>query len=183
MKAAVWYPCFLRSSAQVTVLRRERNSEVSDAVHARQETSQDAGVRGIGDGAVGESLREADAVRGERVKCRRLDLFVAIAANMVSAESIDGDEEHVWLRDWTCWRRLCPHRRCGCRVNKKKKGQERAERFHQGSAYHNVCGMFQSTAETQGPQEKGCLCLSLGHSLTPCLGGVLAGALEPASLR
>ena len=55
------------------------------------------GVRGIGDRAVRESLREADAVGGERVEGGSFNLFVAVAADMVGAQSVDGDEEDVGL--------------------------------------------------------------------------------------
>ena len=80
------------------MLRRERNAKIRDAVHTRQQAGKDRNVRSVRDRAMGEGLAKPDTVGGERVQCGSFDLLVSIAANMIGAQRVDGDEEHVWRR-------------------------------------------------------------------------------------
>jgi len=77
------------------VLRRERNTEVGHAMHAWQKSSQDRGVRSVGDWTMREGLRETDAIGREPVKRGSFDLLVAIATNVVGAQGVDRDQEDV----------------------------------------------------------------------------------------
>src|SRR4029077_4874107 len=52
-------------------------------------------VRGVRDRAMSECLREANTIGGEGVERGGFDLLVPVAANVIGAEGIDGDEVHV----------------------------------------------------------------------------------------
>ena len=64
-------------------------------------------MRSVRDRAMSERLREADTIGGERVQCRGFDLLVPVAADMIGAQGIDGDEVHVGGD--SCREGFCPH--------------------------------------------------------------------------
>ena len=45
-----------------------------------------------------EGLREADTIGGERIECGSFNLLVSVAADMIGAQRVDGDEEDVGER-------------------------------------------------------------------------------------
>ena len=55
------------------------------------------GVRSIGDRAGSECLGETNAVFRQSIECRRLNVFVTIAVDVVGAEGVDGDQENVGM--------------------------------------------------------------------------------------
>ena len=71
--------------------------KISDAMTAGQQAGQDAGVRSVGDRAGCERMGEANAVFRQPVERRRLNVFVAVAVDVVGAEGVDGDQENVRL--------------------------------------------------------------------------------------
>ena len=79
------------------MLGRERDAEIGDAVHAGQQAGEDGGVRSVGDGTVRKGLGKPDAVSGDGVDGGSLDVLVSVAAEVVGAECVDGDEEDVGL--------------------------------------------------------------------------------------
>src|SRR6266403_1504547 len=85
--------------------RRQRHAEVADSVRTRQEPRQNAGVRTIGNRAGRERLRETDSFFCDRIERGSLNLFVAVAVHVVSAQSVNCDEKDIWaLRDILCSR-------------------------------------------------------------------------------
>src|SRR6266481_600014 len=85
--------------------RRQRHAEVADAVGARQKPSQNAGVRAICDRAGSERLRETNSFFRDRIERRSLNLVVAVAVHVVSAQSVNCDEKDIWaLCDILCSR-------------------------------------------------------------------------------
>src|ERR1700682_1861124 len=77
--------------------RCQRHGKIGHAVRTWQQASHDTGVRSVRDRAGSEGLREAYAVSCQSVECRRLNVFVAVAVNVVGAKGIDGDQENVGL--------------------------------------------------------------------------------------
>src|SRR5271156_3700442 len=63
----------------------QRDAEIGNPVDAGQQAGQNAGVCGVGDGTGREGLRKANALPGDRIQRRRLDLIVAIAVDMIGA--------------------------------------------------------------------------------------------------
>src|SRR5258708_38216379 len=61
-----------------------------------QQPGQDAGVRSVCDGTRGKSLREAKSVVGERIHCRSLNAFIAVAVDVVGTQRINGYEKDIW---------------------------------------------------------------------------------------
>ena len=105
-------------SQSTVMLWQEKDSKIGNAVHAGQEAGQDRNVRSVRDRAVREGLGEADAVGGKRIKCGRFDLLVSIAADMVGAQGIDGDQVHIG-------RRLLSGRILSPTGNRRKKTEQR----------------------------------------------------------
>ncbi len=54
-------------------------------------------MRSVGDRAGRERMGETNAVFRQSVERRRLNVFVAVAVDVVGAEGVDGDQEDVWL--------------------------------------------------------------------------------------
>jgi len=77
------------------VLRGERNAEVGNPVNAGQESGKDGGVRRVGDWAVSERLREANAVGGEGIERWSFDLLVAVTGDVVGAQRVERDQEDI----------------------------------------------------------------------------------------
>lgn len=73
----------------------KRNAEVGNAVRARQQSGEDAGMRSVGDGAGGEGLGKTDAVGVERVERGGLGQRVAVAADVIGAQGVYSDEDDV----------------------------------------------------------------------------------------
>ena len=63
-------------------------------------------MRRVGDGAVGERLREANAILGDRVDGGSFDLLVSVTGDVVGAQGVNRDEEDVGLGDGGGRRRL-----------------------------------------------------------------------------
>src|ERR1700704_2885986 len=85
--------------------RRQRHAEVADAMRTRQKPSQNAGGRAIGNRAGRKGLRETDSLFRDRIERGSLNLFVAVAVHVVSAQSVNCDEKDIWaLRDILCSR-------------------------------------------------------------------------------
>ena len=74
---------------------RQRNSEISDAVVARQQSGKDCGVRGVGDWTGCEGLGEADTIFCQGIERGSLDVVVAVAADVVRTQSVNGDKENI----------------------------------------------------------------------------------------
>ena len=77
--------------------RRQRHGKIGDAMAAGQQAGQDAGVRSVSDRAGSERLGETNAVFCQTIERRRLNVFVAVAVDVVGAEGVDGDQENVRL--------------------------------------------------------------------------------------
>src|SRR6267378_1194244 len=85
--------------------RRQRHAEVADSVRTRQKPSQNAGVRAICNRAGRECLCETDSFFRDRIERGSLNLVVAVAVQVVSAQSVNCDEKDIWgLRDILCSR-------------------------------------------------------------------------------
>src|SRR3977135_4431580 len=85
--------------------RRQRHAKVANAVGARQKPSQNAGVRAICNRAGRKGLRETDSFFRDRIESRSLNLVVAVAVHVVSAQSVNCNEKDIWgLRDTLCSR-------------------------------------------------------------------------------
>ncbi|MGD0292200.1 MAG: hypothetical protein ABSC63_21650 [Candidatus Binataceae bacterium] len=86
-----------------------------------------------------EGLREADTIGGERVECRGFDLLVSVAADMIGAQSIDGDEEHIG-GGFSWGGRLAPGCRSEpCDPDKYPDDPEKNNQpSHKRSAYHSA---------------------------------------------
>ncbi len=78
------------------VLGGEWDGKISDAMHARQKAGENRDMRGVGDRAVRESLRKANTVASQGVERGGFDLFVSVAADVISAQRVDRDEVNVW---------------------------------------------------------------------------------------
>ena len=87
----------LQQLGQRRMRRRQRHGKIGDAMRAGQQAGQDAGVRSVGDRAGCERLGEANAVFCQSIERRRLNVFVAIAVDVVGAQGVDGDQENVRL--------------------------------------------------------------------------------------
>src|SRR6202158_2036059 len=100
-----------------------------------------------------ERLRETETIGGERVERWCFDLLVSVAANMIGAQSVNGDEEHVGRRGSS--RRLLPGRRAGCLTPGRSSEQRNPEKYlgeddpqnnsqpsHKRPAYHNLSAEF-----------------------------------------
>ncbi len=59
-------------------------------------------MRSVGDRAGSECLGEANAVFRQPVERRRLNVFVAVAVDVVGAEGVDGDQKNVGLGRLLC---------------------------------------------------------------------------------
>src|SRR5439155_23527562 len=73
-------------------------SKIGDAMRTRQQPGQDGGVRSIRDRTGRKGLTESNAIGGQGIERGGFNLFVAVAVNMVSAKSINGDEKNVGRR-------------------------------------------------------------------------------------
>src|SRR6267154_1413667 len=76
----------------------QRDAEVADAVRTRQKPSQNAGVRAICNRAGRERLRETDSFFCDRVERGSLNLVIAVAVHVVSAQRVNCDEKDIWAR-------------------------------------------------------------------------------------
>ena len=62
-----------------------------------KQPGKNAGVRCVGDRAWSEGLSEANSIFRQTVECRRVDIRVAIAVDVISSQSVDGDQENIRL--------------------------------------------------------------------------------------
>src|SRR5581483_4796709 len=76
----------------------QRNGEICDPVGAGQQSGQNGGVRRVRNRTGRERLREPDAVGCQGVQSRRLNVFVAITADMVGTEGVNGDKKNVGMK-------------------------------------------------------------------------------------
>src|SRR6267378_4965297 len=84
---------------------RQRHAEVADSVGARQKPRQNAGVRAVCNRTGRERLRETDSFFCDRIERGSLNLVVAVAVHVVSAQSVNCNEKDIWaLRDILCSR-------------------------------------------------------------------------------
>jgi arylsulfatase A-like enzyme/cytochrome c-type biogenesis protein CcmH/NrfG len=84
-----------------------------------------------------EGLGEADAVGGERVQCGSFDLLVSIAANVIGAQRINGDEEHVGGR--ISWGSGLAPSRSSEQQDPDKKTSHKRPAYHSASAELRLC--------------------------------------------
>ena len=89
---------------------RQRDPKVSYAMIARQQSRQNRRMRNIGNRAGSEGLLEANPILRQAVQCRGPYLFIAVAMNMVGAQSVDGYQKDI--RRGLLGARLRPNRRC-----------------------------------------------------------------------
>ena len=87
----------LQQLCQRGMARRQRHGKIGDAMRAGQQAGQDTGVRSVGDRAGSERLGEANAVFRQSIERRRLNVFVAVAVDVVGAKGVNGDQENVGL--------------------------------------------------------------------------------------
>src|SRR6202795_2678216 len=99
-----------------------------------------------------ERLREADTIGGECVEGGGFDLLVPIAADMIGAQRIDGDEVDVGERG--SWRGLPTRCLAGRLAPDRVAQQHDANKYrdenpqgngppsHKGPAYHNLSAEF-----------------------------------------
>ena len=66
-----------------------------DAVHRRHAAGHQAGVRGQRRGQGGQVLAEAYAGASESVEARRADVALTVAAEVIAAQRVDGDQQDV----------------------------------------------------------------------------------------
>ena len=85
----------LQQRGQRGMSGRQRHGKIGDAMAAGQKAGQDAGVRSVGDRAGRERMSETNAVFRQPVERRRLNIFVAVAVDVVGAKGIDGDQKNV----------------------------------------------------------------------------------------
>jgi hypothetical protein len=77
---------------------RKRYGKISDSVRAGQEPGKNCGVRSIGNRARSKGLREAYALLCQCIQGRGFHVLIAVAVNVVRAQSVDGDKEDVRVR-------------------------------------------------------------------------------------
>ena len=119
--------------------RRQRGRQrtrvvVADAVLVRQAAGHDAGVRRPRLRHVHDRVLEQHALAGETVERRRRALRVAVGADVVGAQRVDGDEEHVGPPAARGRSRRGARRRPGGAPGEREHGHERGRdhRFDYG---------------------------------------------------
>ncbi len=65
-------------------------------MRTRQETGENAGVRGIGDRTGSESFGKAQTIFRQGIERRSLNLVVTVAMNVIGAERVDSDKKDIW---------------------------------------------------------------------------------------
>ena len=107
----------------------QRNAEICHPMNARQQTSQNGGMRSIRQRAGRDCLIKANASLGEAVKSGRLHLRIAVAVDVIRPQGIHGYKEYIGLGSFGR-RDLSPQALSG-----GQKYQYESP-LHQPSAYH-----------------------------------------------
>src|ERR1700676_3186529 len=79
---------------------RQTHSEVSDAMRAGQQASEDGSVRGVCNRAGCEGFRKTDTIFSKAVERRSLNRPVAITVNVVGAQRVNCHQKNIGLRRW-----------------------------------------------------------------------------------
>ena len=123
-------------------LRRKTEAGVfAHAVAERIQAREDGGMRRQGDDGRGAGLGESDAAGRQPIDPRGRRGLVAVGAERIGAERVDGDEEHIG-------RRAPRHWTIAARAHQRRHRRRRGERGpagraapHQANPCHTICGL------------------------------------------
>lgn len=77
---------------------RQRHAKVAHSVGAREQSSQNAGVRSIRNRAWRECLRKANPLLCQLIDRASLDPLISIAADVVASQRVNGNKKNVPAR-------------------------------------------------------------------------------------